>query len=106
LPVCVLIRVVNEDRSVIYAKALHEAIVNEADFWLVQEMMGKNKPSKIKSNKDFPLRGLLRCHCGKYMTAGWSKGKNKYYCIIVVSNTQRLIYQVKCCTRNLRSYWK
>jgi DNA invertase Pin-like site-specific DNA recombinase len=74
-----LIRVVNEDRSVTFVKALHEAIVSEADFWLVQEMMGKNKPSKIKSNNDFPLKGLLRCHCGKYMTAGWSKGKKKYY---------------------------
>lgn len=29
--------------------------------------------------EDFPLRGILKCHCGHNMTAGYSKGKSKYY---------------------------
>jgi len=74
-----LIKIKKNDEATKYIKALHKAIISEADFWLVQEMMGKNKPSKLKLSKDFPLKGLLKCHCGKYMTAGWSRGRKQYY---------------------------
>ncbi|MBC8645341.1 recombinase family protein [Flavobacterium lindanitolerans] len=74
-----LVKLNSENGSVKYIKALHEAIVSEADFWLVQEMKNSKKPLKIKTRKDYLLKGLLKCNCGKYMTAGWSKGKKQYY---------------------------
>ncbi|THF49164.1 recombinase family protein [Flavobacterium supellecticarium] len=74
-----LIKVIDEDGKVKYVKALHERIVSEADYWLVQEIRNRKKPSKLKLDKDYLLKGLLKCSCGKYMTAGWSKGKSRYY---------------------------
>lgn len=74
-----LVKLNGENGSVKYIKALHEAIVSEADFWLVQEMKNSKRPLKIKTSKDYLLKGLLKCNCGKYMTAGWSKGKKQYY---------------------------
>lgn len=70
-----LMKVVNEDGKVKHVKALHEGIVSEADYWLVQEIRNRKKPSKLKQDKDYLLKGL-KCSCGKYMTAGWSKGKS------------------------------
>lgn len=32
-----------------------------------------------RNNPDFPLRGTLRCACGQYMTACWSKGRQDRY---------------------------
>lgn len=62
-----------------YVKAVHEAIVSESDFWLAQRMLANNKPVKTQPKEEFPLRGVLKCYCGRHMTAGWSKGKRKYY---------------------------
>lgn len=28
---------------------------------------------------DFPLRGTVRCVCGRYLMAGWSRGRSKFY---------------------------
>lgn len=75
-----------EDGASKYVKGIHEAIVDETDFRIVQEMLNGNKRPKLKISREYLLKGLLKCHCGKYMTAAWSKGKTKYYlyyhCII------------------------
>lgn len=60
-------------------KALHQALVSEADFWLVQEMLENKRPSKAQPEERFPLRGILKCWCGLHMIAGFSKGKRNYY---------------------------
>lgn len=62
-----------------YVKALHQALVSEADFWLAQEMLGNKRPSKAQPEERFPLRGILECWCGLHMTAIFSKGKRNYY---------------------------
>lgn len=62
-----------------YIKGIHQPLVSEADFWSIQERLGNVKPSKVQPKTDFPLRGILKCSCGHYMTAGYSKGKYKYY---------------------------
>ncbi|MBW7891439.1 MAG: recombinase family protein [Chitinophagaceae bacterium] len=62
-----------------YIRGLHQPIVSEADYWLVQEMLGNKRPMKTQPKDEFPLRGILKCWCGKGMTAGYSKGKKKYY---------------------------
>ena len=62
-------------------KAIHEAIVTESQYYRVQEMLGLNKRLMQSKPKDeFPLKGvLLSPCCNTLMTAGWSKGKAKYY---------------------------
>lgn len=60
-------------------KGIHEALVTESDFWLAQEKLGNKRPAKSQPKDEFPLRGVLKCWCGKNMTAGYSKGKRKYY---------------------------
>ncbi|HEY4198856.1 MAG TPA: recombinase family protein, partial [Mucilaginibacter sp.] len=62
-----------------HVKAIHLPIVSEADFWIVQEMLGNKRPSKAQPEERFPLRGILKCWCGLHMTAGFSKGKRNYY---------------------------
>ncbi len=59
-------------------KGLHAAIVSEQDYWMVQERLGGRKHASHKS-EEVPLRGVLRCFCGKLVTAGKSKGKRKHY---------------------------
>ncbi|WP_423213034.1 recombinase family protein [Olivibacter jilunii] len=69
-----------KDQPEKYAKALHEPIVSDAEFWLVQNMLkaGKRR-TRVQPAEDFPLRGVLKCWCGKKMTAGWTKGRKEYY---------------------------
>ncbi len=62
-------------------KGLHEPIVSESQYWRVQEMLGLGKREmKTKPKEEFPLKGILKSPCCRQnMTAGWSKGKKKYY---------------------------
>lgn len=63
-----------------YVKSVHEPIITESDFWLVQRIMTESKrKTRIQPAEDFPLRGILKCWCDKKMTAGWSKGCRNYY---------------------------
>lgn len=59
-------------------KGLHDAIISEQDYWLVQERLN-GKTLTVQNKEEVPLRGVLHCGCGKVMTAGNSKGKTKYY---------------------------
>lgn len=60
-------------------KGLHQPLIKESDYWQVQEKLGNKRNSKSQPKEEFPLRGILKCWCGHNMTAGFSKGKNKYY---------------------------
>lgn len=62
-----------------YIKGLHEPIIPESVFWLAHEFVHGRPTQKARPKADFPLRGILRCQCGAHMTAGYSKGKKKYY---------------------------
>jgi site-specific DNA recombinase len=62
-----------------YIKALHEPIIPESVFWLAHEIVEGRPGQRARPKADFPLRGILRCQCGAHMTAGYSKGKKKYY---------------------------
>lgn len=69
-------------------KAIHKAIISEADYWQAVSRLNEKKVTKQK-NEDVPLRGVVRCpHCGNYMTAGNSKGRKKYYWYYLC-NTER-----------------
>ncbi len=63
-----------------YVKSIHEPIISEAEYWLVQSMLNATKRrTRIQPAEDFPLRGVLKCSCGQSMTAGWTKGRRQYY---------------------------
>jgi len=60
-------------------KALHEPIIPESVYWLTQEILNGRPGQKSRPKDEFPLRGILRCDCGAHMTAGYTKGRSKYY---------------------------
>lgn len=62
-------------------KAIHQPVISETQYWRTQEMLGLTKRAmKTQPKDEFPLKGILKSPCcGQSMTAGWSKGKNKYY---------------------------
>lgn len=71
-------------------KGIHEALISEKQFYRVQEMLsGRTNIIHTKENIDVPLRGALKCNCGKLFTAGNSKGRNKYYWYYVCHDDKR-----------------
>ena len=56
----------------------HLPIIDKATWWSVQLKLSGKQNNK-QNNEDVPLRGSLHCHCGRYLTAGNSKGKKKHY---------------------------
>ncbi len=61
-----------------WVKGIHAPLVSGQDFWTVQEKLNvKNHVSQ--PNDEVPLRGALRCFCGKKLTAGKSKGNGGNY---------------------------
>jgi site-specific DNA recombinase len=68
-----------------YIKGKHEALISEALFYKVQQVMDSRKKverpgGRVLSNERYPLRGLLSCpKCGNNLTASGSKGKAKIY---------------------------
>lgn len=70
-------------------------LVSEAVFYRAQAaIQAKDYPKTCeRDNESFPLRGTLRCPCGRYMTASWSRGRSKKYpyyrCKICTSTNYR-----------------
>lgn len=63
-----------------FVKGLHKGIVPEDLFWQAYEKINDKRSMKIQPNEEFPLKGILKSPCcGGNMTAGWSKGKSKYF---------------------------
>jgi site-specific DNA recombinase len=62
-------------------QGIHEAIITPSQYWRVQEILDDTKRSmRTKPKEDYPLKGILKSICcNTTMTAGWSKGKRKYY---------------------------
>lgn len=68
-------------------EATHTPIIDRATWRAVQEKIGGLKQPKVILNENFPLRGVLKCHCGKPLTGAPSRGKggqqyNYYKCNI------------------------
>jgi site-specific DNA recombinase len=60
-------------------KGLHSPIISLDTFNEAQRLFSKETKIKVLLNEEVPLRGVLKCSCGKYLTAGKSKGKTNYY---------------------------
>ena len=63
------------------ARGTHEAIISEDLYNAVQVgVKTKSGAPHKKLSEDFPLRGVIQCAtCGKPLTAGWARGRNKRY---------------------------
>lgn len=61
-----------------WIKGIHAPLVSSQDFWTAQEKLN-GKIHVSQPNEEVPLRGALRCFCGKKLTAGKSKGNGGNY---------------------------
>lgn len=57
-------------------KGIHEALVPEPLYWAVQDILNGGKRFSIHSNEDLPLKGVLRCHCGRMMSSSNPRSKS------------------------------
>lgn len=58
---------------------LHEALIQRSSWLQVQAMLNRKGFQRVVLNDDFPLRGVLQCHCTKLLTGANSKGRSRYY---------------------------
>ncbi len=59
-------------------KGIHEPIIDEPTWQQVQDRFKPRRPH-AQASTDLPLRGVLRCHCGLYLTGAASRGKGGSY---------------------------
>ena len=71
-----------------FVKAIHTPIVTEQNFWKVQERLNGKKITTQK-REEVPLRGVLRCWCGRLVTAGNSRSKSGKYHWYYLCKTHR-----------------
>lgn len=71
--------------------AKHDAIIDLATWEQVQRKMKKPEKEKVTVDDELPLRGVLKCHCGKPLTGAPSRGKmGKYYHYYKCNKTNHL----------------
>lgn len=69
-----------QDEPAYLVKGLHQAIIPEADWWKVQNIFNAEKQMhRTVMNEEVPLRAVLKCASGSFLTAGNSKGKRSYF---------------------------
>ena len=60
-------------------KAQHEAIIDYVTWQNVQAKFKKPEKQKVTIEDNIPLRGVLKCHCGKPLTGAPSRGRHGGY---------------------------
>lgn len=61
-------------------KGLHQPIIDEDTWWKVHAIFHQKKPvCRTTLSDTFPLRGVLKCYCGRNLTAANSKGRKEIY---------------------------
>jgi site-specific DNA recombinase len=73
-------------------------LVSERIFCRVQDALQVRRAAKTnqRDHPDFPLRGTLRCSCGRLLTACWARGRSRSYPYYRCMRCQRI---------NLRREW-
>jgi site-specific DNA recombinase len=79
----------HKDRPERVVPGLHPAIVTEDIYYHCVERLTGNQRIAIHSNKEVWLKGALKGPSGKFMSAGNSKGKAKYYWYYVQQEDRR-----------------
>lgn len=57
-------------------KAIHEPIIDVETFTRAQAIFEEKRPQKTSLSDEYPLRGVLRCSCGKCVTGAASTGRH------------------------------
>lgn len=57
-------------------KSKHEGIITFSQWSAVQDKIAGKDKQKISVSDEFPLRGTLKCHCGKALTGAPSMGRH------------------------------
>lgn len=71
--------------------AQHDPIVDLATWEQVQRKLKKPEKEKVVVSDEMPLRGVLKCYCGKSLTGAPSRGKlGKYYYYYKCNKTTHL----------------
>jgi site-specific DNA recombinase len=75
-----------------WVEGIHEKLIDKVTFYQVQQRFKKPVMHHRIINDDFPLRGVLKCHCGLPLTGAKSTGKSGrkfpyYNCKIKGHNT-------------------
>ncbi len=60
-------------------KALHAPIIDYVTWQNVQQKFKKPEKAKVVVEDELPLRGVLKCHCGKPVTGAPSRGRHGGY---------------------------
>jgi DNA invertase Pin-like site-specific DNA recombinase len=77
-------------------KANHEPIIDILTWNAVQVKLKGNPNPKIAVSDDFPLRGVLKCHCQQPLTGAPSRSRNgKYYNYYKCNRTSHLNLSAK-----------
>lgn len=90
-------------------KGKFKSIVSEEVFDTVQSILdGKSKKLPIykKLHPDFPLRGIIKCTCGKVMTSNWSKGTGGKYGYYRCNNCKNVNIRKEEAENKFNSYLK
>jgi site-specific DNA recombinase len=81
----------------IYIPSFKEAIIDEQQFWEVQQILDGRTPKntkKLKGKDELPLRGYLQCaRCGNVLTGSASRrklGTRYFYCYCREGCSERL----------------
>lgn len=67
----------NETEKIV--NGIHEPMVPVHYYYEAQKLLRGEKGPRTILNEQVPLRGVLRCQCGKELTGGRSKGRNDWY---------------------------
>ncbi|WP_164974155.1 recombinase family protein [Filimonas effusa] len=57
----------------------HDCIIDYSTWHLVQQKLNKKDKPKISLSDEIPLRGVLKCHCGRFLTGAPSRGRHGGY---------------------------
>ena len=72
-------------------KAKHESIIDYVTWQNAQQKLSGTDKTRVIVDDELPLRGVLRCSCGKYVTGAPSRGKmGKYYYYYKCNNTTHM----------------
>jgi site-specific DNA recombinase len=71
--------------------AKHDPIIDFATWEQAQRLLKQPEKEKVVVSDELPLRGALKCHCGKFLTGAPSRGKlGKYYYYYKCNKTTHL----------------
>jgi site-specific DNA recombinase len=62
-----------------FTKGIHQGIIDEQSWHRAQHILQPRTAGRTVMNEEVPLRSVLKCFCGRCMTAGHSKGRNRHY---------------------------